>query len=124
MKVLIDKTEKTPYVHFDEGIIEIKGRSILEDSLLFYKPLIKWINEYIESPAPKTIVKFGIEYSNSNSNKFIYKMFQLFEKCYKNGNDIKVEWTYEQDDDGIKDLGIDLKALFDLPFIITEINSN
>jgi len=39
----IDGTAKTPSVKFDgqEGVIEIKGRSIPENSIEFYKPLVE-----------------------------------------------------------------------------------
>ena len=38
-------TPKTPTVHFDneKGKVEIKGRSIPENSIEFYKPLVDWL---------------------------------------------------------------------------------
>ena len=40
--ISIEGTPKTPTVKFDaeQGIIEIKGRSIPENSIEFYKPLV------------------------------------------------------------------------------------
>ena len=32
------------------GIMEIKGRSIPENSIEFYKPLVDWLDEYAKSP--------------------------------------------------------------------------
>ena len=44
----IEGTAKTPSVKFDgqEGVIEIKGRSIPANSIEFYKPLVEWLEEY------------------------------------------------------------------------------
>ena len=44
----IEGTAKTPSVKFDghDGVIEIKGRSIPENSIEFYKPLVEWLEEY------------------------------------------------------------------------------
>ena len=123
MKILIEKTKKTPYVYFDNGIIELKGRSILEDSTGFYEPLLSWLQNYIINPPKFTLVKFEVEYSNSNSNKFLYQILALLEKCYLNSHDMKVEWYYENDDDSIKDLGYDFQALTKLPFHLVEIKS-
>jgi hypothetical protein len=120
-KITIERTEKTPYVNFEEGLIEIKGRSILEDSVEFYTPLIKWIENYIKHPSKKTQVIFEIEYSNSNSNKFFFQIISLLEKCYLNNNDISITWRFENDDDAIKDLGFDLKSLTKIPFNMEEI---
>ena len=51
MKTLtIEGTPKTPMVKFDgeTGKIEIKGRSIPENSIEFYKPLVEWLDEYAD----------------------------------------------------------------------------
>ncbi len=121
-KLIIEKTEKTPNVCFDNGNIEIRGRSILEDSTPFYTPLIEWIEEYIKTPEQKTIVTFALEYSNSNSNKFIFKMIHLLEKYYRDGGNIKIDWYFEKEDDSIKDLGNDLKKLLDVPLKLIEVD--
>ena len=41
----LEGTPKTPTVSFskDAGVLEIKGRSIPENSIEFYKPLLDWI---------------------------------------------------------------------------------
>ncbi len=46
--ISIEGTPKTPSVKFDaaSGNIEIKGRSIPENSIEFYKPLVDWLEEY------------------------------------------------------------------------------
>ncbi len=116
MKIQIKGTDRTPYVFFNEGLIEIKGRSILEDASPFYKPLIEWLQGYIKHPVEFTQINFRIEYSNSNSNKFIFKIIFLLEECYLNGHDMKVSWYHEKDDDSVRDLGLDFQSLTKLPF--------
>ncbi|MDQ3394084.1 MAG: DUF1987 domain-containing protein, partial [Bacteroidota bacterium] len=48
----LKSTSKTPNIDFKyrEGVFEIKGRSIPENSIEFYKPLIDWLDEYIQQP--------------------------------------------------------------------------
>ena len=50
--IIIEGTPKTPTVSFDDasGALELKGRSIPENSIEFYKPLIDWIDKYGRSP--------------------------------------------------------------------------
>ncbi len=122
MKIVLKATDKTPAVNFNEGVIELKGRSILEDSAPFYRPLVEWLEHYVKSPPPYTQVNFKIEYSNSNSNKFIFKMINLLEKCYLDGHDIKINWYYETDDDSVRDLGMDFMTLTKVPFNLVEVN--
>ena len=47
----IDGTPKTPEVVLDPaaGKILLKGRSIPENSIEFYKPIIDWIDQYKEN---------------------------------------------------------------------------
>ncbi len=46
--IIIEGTPKTPTIKFDakEGVFEIKGRSIPENSVEFYKPLVDWLENY------------------------------------------------------------------------------
>ena len=53
--VTMEGSPKTPTVNFDNGgVLEIAGRSIPENSIEFYKPLIDWIDEYGRSPQAET----------------------------------------------------------------------
>ena len=47
-KYAIEGTPKTPSISFDlaGGILEIKGRSIPENSIEFYKPLVDSLDKY------------------------------------------------------------------------------
>ena len=62
--IIIEGTPKTPTVKFDSaaGIFEIKGRSIPENSVEFYKPLVDWLESYKEAPLEKTSVNIRLEY--------------------------------------------------------------
>jgi hypothetical protein len=61
--IFIEGTSKTPTVKFDstEGVFEIKGRSIPENSVEFYKPLVDWLDTYKELPLSKTGVNIRLE---------------------------------------------------------------
>jgi hypothetical protein len=114
--LFIKSTSKTPEIEFTPGSIKLSGRSIPEDAVGFYQPLLKWVGQYVANPAKTTKVEFKIDYVNSGSNRFIYKIIKEFDDCYKNGNDVAVYWLYEEDDETIKNLGQDLETLFEVPF--------
>lgn len=46
--IKIEPTRVTPRVLFLEGHIELRGRSISENSTDFYKPLAAWVDSYVE----------------------------------------------------------------------------
>jgi len=65
-KIDIQKTQSTPLVSFDpgSGIFKMEGRSIPENPGDFFDPLLSWLNEYFENPAPKTNFDVNLDYVN------------------------------------------------------------
>lgn len=114
--LFIKGTSKTPEIGFKPGSIFIGGRSIPEDAVSFYKPVVQWIENYVVNPEEETKVEFRIEYINSGSNRFIFNILKLLNECYKSGHKIIISWLFEEDDDTIKNLGMDFKGLLDVPF--------
>lgn len=117
----IKGTTKTPEVDFSSGVIQLSGRSIPEDAVSFFQPLVRWVNDYVGQPEKFTKVNFKIEYINSGSNRFIFAIFKLLDDCYQKGNDITITWYYEEDDDTIKGLGKDFQSLLKVPIKLVEI---
>ena len=85
--IQIEATPKTPMVHFDpdKGHIEIRGRSIPENSLEFYKELLDWLEEYGNDPRESTNVEVQLEYFNTSSSKCILDVFKALEGIHKKG---------------------------------------
>lgn len=114
---------KTPDLNFDAntGVLTIKGRSIPENSVEFYKPVIEWLDEYIKQPQAKTVVNIQLEYFNTSSSKCILDILKKFEVISKNGNDIIINWHYESDDEDMLEAGEDYQSIIKAPFNIVEI---
>lgn len=81
-KYSIDGTPKTPTISFDlgSGVLEIKGRSIPENSIEFYKPLVDALDKYAGSPKSATNVNIQLEYFNTSSSKCILDVFKKIQK--------------------------------------------
>jgi hypothetical protein len=121
--IIIDGTAKTPTVKFDsaEGVFEIKGRSIPENSVEFYKPLVDWLDIYKESPLTKTVVNIRLEYFNTSSSKCILDVFKKLEAIHKSKNEVEVNWYYEEDDEDMLEAGEDYESIIRVPFKMIEI---
>ncbi len=113
----IESTHKTPKVYLDpeEGVFEISGRSIPEDSVGFYKPILEWLDEYAQNPNEKTEFKFELEYFNTSSSKNILELLKRLEEIYEKGHDVKVIWYYDEDDEDMEETGEDYQALLKVP---------
>lgn len=116
----IEGTPKTPTVHFtaSEGTLSIKGRSIPENSIEFYKPLMDWIEGYAKAAQPMTKVNIQLEYFNTSSSKCILDLFKKLEAV---NNEIVINWYYEEDDEDMLEAGEDYDAIINIPFRMIEI---
>ncbi len=108
-----EATRKTPYVMLDggAGIIEIKGRSIPENSMEFYELILDWLMEYRKVPCPITIVTIQLEYFNTASSKCLYDFFKKLEFISKMANTVEINWYYEEYGDDIFESGQDYQAM-------------
>lgn len=118
--IRIEGTPKTPSVIFDasSGVLEIKGRSIPENSIEFYKPLMDWIEFYASAPQERSIVNIQLEYFNTSSSKCILDLFKKLEAINK---EIVINWYYEEDDEDMLEAGEDYDAIINIPFKMIEV---
>ena len=119
----IEGTAKTPSVKFNgqEGVIEIKGRSIPENSIEFYKPLVEWLEQYSGTPLDLTQVNVQLEYFNTSSSKCILDVFKKLETIHKGKSEVIINWYYEEDDEDMLEAGEDYESIIRVPFKMIEI---
>jgi hypothetical protein len=122
-KINIESTPKTPSINFDfeKGFLEIKGRSIPENSIEFYKPIVESLEKYGSKPQGVTTVNIQLEYFNTSSSKCILDVFKKLESIHKNGNQLVINWYYEQDDEDMLEAGEDYQAIINVPFKMIQI---
>ena len=121
--IIIEGTPKTPSIKFDakDGVFEIKGRSIPENSVEFYKPLNEWLDNYMQIPLDKTIVNIRLEYFNTSSSKCILDVFKRLEAIHRSKHDVEINWFYEEDDEDMLEAGEDYDSIIKVPFKMVEI---
>jgi hypothetical protein len=117
--IIIAATTKTPSVKFSsDGYLELRGRSIPENSLDFYKPLFEWVESYVNGAKPETIVHIQLEYFNTASSKCLLDLFRRLENV---GSKVAIHWYYEQDDEDMLEAGEDYEAIVNVPFKMIEV---
>jgi hypothetical protein len=121
--ISIEGTPKTPTITFDtgKGFLEIKGRSIPENSIEFYKPLVDWLEKYAAKPQPATNVNIQLEYFNTSSSKCILDVFKKLEAINKGGSQVTISWYYEEDDEDMLEAGEDYQAIINVPFKMVQV---
>ena len=123
--LVIAGSPKTPSIDFnaETGKIVLKGRSIPENSIEFYKPLNDWLDNYSGAPVGETIVDVRLEYFNTSSSKCILDFFKRLELLKSGGRtNVTVNWYFETDDEDMQEAGEDYEAIVNLPFTIIEVD--
>lgn len=123
-KLEIEGSAKTPIVSFDpiSGEFELKGRSIPENAVNFYKPIYDWLDGYVASPAKCTSLNVKLEYFNTSSSKCLLDVFKKLEYLTKNKvADAKINWFFEEDDEDMQEAGEDYDIIIDIPFGFQEV---
>ncbi len=120
--IIREGSPKTPFVRLDgeSGMVEIKGRSIPENSVEFYKPIIEWLEKFGDAPSAETNVNIQLEYFNTSSSKCILDIFKRLELIHKKGNPVEINWYYEEDDEDMFEAGEDYQSIISIPFKMIE----
>lgn len=122
----IEGTEKTPRIVFDgqTGMLEIKGKSVPEDSFKFFDPMNQWLDDYLQNPAVTTELNVALEYFNTSSAKVLLEVFKKMSQLEKSGKSkIRINWVYEEDDDDMLEAGHDYQRTIDVPLNFVAIES-
>ena len=116
--IKIQGSKKTPEVNFDfeKGIFEIKGKSIPENSHLFYTPLFDFLTECIDNPPQSITCNLQLDYFNTSSSKCILDIMKILQKIYQNGVFVIINWYYEKDDEEMLEAGESYQSIINIPF--------
>ena len=110
----IEPTNDTPTVIFDPGkeIFCMSNRSLPEDAIDFYRPIIVWLEGYCEDPNPVTNFVFKLEYFNTASSKLILDVLSALEDI----QGMKIMWYFHEDDEDMEEAGQEFSELVEIPF--------
>jgi len=114
----IQGTNDTPKVILDQlnNIFEISGRSLPEDVVSFYRPVLEWLEEYKSEPLAYTEFVFRYIYFNTATSKLIQDVLIKLEELFEAGNNVQVMWFYEEEDEDMLDAGEEFMENTDVPF--------
>jgi hypothetical protein len=114
MKALyIEQSKATPKVNFNpNGELFIIGRSLPENPVGFYTPVLAWISECNIS---NVTLNLKLEYLNTSSSKQLYSLICLLNEN-SNIDSKMINWHYEEDDDELFETGKEFEALTNIKF--------
>lgn len=109
---------KTPEISFNasEQLLVLSGRSIPENAVEFYRPVLEWA-EGISSNF-KLTVQVQLEYFNTSSSKCLLDLFKRLEAS----EELEVLWYFDADDEDMLEAGEDYDHIVGVPFKFVEVD--
>ncbi len=121
--VNIDGTPKTPTINFnaETGVLEMKGRSIPENSTEFYKLLAQWLDNYSKAPAKITQLNIWFSTLNPGSTKALMAIFQRLEGINNSGSPVMICWHYSEGNLDMLEAGKKYRSIINVPFKMVQV---
>ena len=130
-KLIIEPTLNSPRIVLDpaDNHFEFSGESRPENVRNFYMPILEWLEQFAETISGKGPAgsdgtlefRFNFEYFNSTSAKYILDIFKVIHSIHSGGNKVKVKWHYEEDDEDMYEVGIEMSRMSGLAFDYVEV---
>ncbi len=100
--------------------LELLGRSIPENPELIFRRLDEWLTQHFEKNTGLEVI-IQLEYINSGSSKYLYEILKRLTGFARSGKLVRMKWLYEEDDEGMLELGEHYRDTAGIPLEINMI---
>jgi hypothetical protein len=120
-RLIIEATEDTPSIDFNSETFELKisGRSLPEDVITFFEPVMNWLDELEQTSDNQCILHVSLEYFNTASSKLILDILMKLEDIHLGtSNSVKIIWSHDARDVDMEEAAEEYSELVEVPFEI------
>lgn len=116
--LIIKSTDETPEVVLDanKNTFVFSGRSLPEDVLSFYSPVLKWLDVYVQNPNVETTIDFKLDYFNTASSKVILDILMKLENIHLANKKLCIKWHFDSEDLDMREAGEGYAEIVEVPF--------
>lgn len=109
-----------PRVSFnaETGVCEISGESYLEDTNMFYQPLLEWLETYTKEEKKSVQFSIRLKYYNTSSSKYLLELLKILKEHQMEGGKVEVYWYYPEVDTSIMEDAEDYREFLELDITI------
>ena len=114
----IAQSDDSPEILLDqeEGRFEISGKSLPEDVVDFYQPVLDWLKAYQKNPNATTELQLKLIYFNTASSKMILDILMILEEMVEEGKQVLVKWLSLNSDEDMQEAGQEYDEMVEVPF--------
>lgn len=115
--IKIKGTTDTPKVDCDpNGSITLEGKSLTEDPLLFFKPIIEWTSNLT---ADTITINIQLDYMNTSCSKEVFNLLIAAKENPVKKN-IVINWYCESNDEDSFEIAQEFESMLEIPFTIKQ----
>jgi hypothetical protein len=120
--LIIDRMPNTLKIvlNRDDNVFLFEGRSLPENTVKFFEPVIQWLESYKQNPLEETIVNMNFVYFNTSSAKILLNVLRQFDDIHKAGSKVKINWHFMAEDTDILEAGEEYSTMVCIPFEFIE----
>lgn len=114
----LEQTDDSPLVILDpaDKLFEMSGKSLPEDAVDFYQPILDWLGAYRKEPLERTIFDLRLIYFNTASSKLIMDILLIFEEMVEEGHEVLIRWHAPKSDEDMQEAGREFEEMIAVPF--------
>ena len=112
-----EQTEESPEINFKtNGVLLIRGISVLENINTFYNDVFDWLEEFgLHLPTSINLI-YDLEYVNTSSTKSCVEIARKVDSYRAKCPDINITWRYREGDEDAYELGKDIEYWVKIEF--------
>jgi len=118
--ISIEPTKKSLEVECSPGYFKLSGNSILSDPRKFFKPIVEWVESYIQDPQGLTTIELKLEYVDTASVKSVCDIMRMFKPLQEQEKEVAVNFYFEFDDPELLELGEIMEGRLGIKFNFIE----
>jgi hypothetical protein len=116
----IAATQSTPGIRTDRaaGLLAMSGDSYPENSFELFGPVIRWVEQFLESASQPLQLELRLLYLNTSSIRAMMDIFDLLEEAHRRQRPVRVRWYYDHRNERVRELAEEFAEDCSFPFEI------
>ncbi|MFO7979132.1 MAG: DUF1987 domain-containing protein [Bacteroidales bacterium] len=121
-EIIVEPTKTTFSVLFDfsKGLLHFSGNSYPENAIEFFQPLINKLKNVLKNYHKPLEVVFVVNYFNTSSSKYMFKIMELLDQYKRKGNVVQVYWHLQPGEEDMLETWHELMDELDMDFTVVE----
>lgn len=116
----ITGTSATPQIvgDWESGTLSMKGDSYPENPLVFFNPVLDWVERYLSETDRPLHLKLELLYMNTSSIRAMMEILEMMDEAYEQKRDVSLVWYHATANERVAEVAEEFREDHAFPFEI------